>query len=154
YTWWFPIVGRVPYRAYFDESDARQLADELEDDGYDTWVRPAIAFSTLGWFDDPLLSHLLSHDGGLLADVLIHELLHNTIYLPSQVAFNESFATFVGGRGSIAFFAAQGDTHKVERAEASWADELGFSAFLEGFLSELGQAYANGIQPDQRAALF
>jgi len=154
YTWWFPIVGRVPYRSYFDQAAAHALADELNGAGYDTWVRPAIAFSTLGWFDDPLLSNLLRYDEVQLTDVILHELLHNTIYLPSQTMFNESFATFVGGRGAIAFFAAAGDTAHRERAEAAWADELTFSDFLGGFLDELTEAYANGLPLDRRAAFF
>jgi predicted aminopeptidase len=154
YTWWFPIVGDVPYRGYFDKADADALASELEQQGYDTSVRPSVAFSTLGWFDDPLLSTVLRADANRLADTVIHELLHNTIYVAGHAAFNESFATFVGHRGAVAFFAAQGDTVRAEIAVARWTDALSFSAFLGRFIERLETAYAAGITADARTALF
>jgi len=154
YTWWFPIVGRVPYRAYFDVADANALAADLERQGYDTYVRPAVAFSTLGWFDDPLLSTLLRYDDERLVETIIHELLHNTIYVPGQTAFNESFASFVGHRGSAQFFLARTDPQPAARAAARWADALTYSAFLAQLIAELQTAYAAGITPEQRAALF
>ncbi len=106
YTWWFPIVGRVPYRGFFDESDALAEAATLEADGLDTMVRPAIAFSSLGFFDDPLLTNLLKLDRVELAGVLIHELFHRTYYLASDAMFDESAANYVGSAGAVAFFAA------------------------------------------------
>lgn len=154
YTWWFPIVGRVPYRAYFDVADANALAADLEAEGYDTYVRPAVAFSTLGWFDDPLLSTLLRYDDERLVETIIHELLHNTIYLSGQTAFNESFATFVGQRGAGQFFLARADAERAQRSAARWADALTYSAFLGQLIAALERAYATGITADQRAALF
>jgi len=154
YTWWFPIVGRVPYRAYFARADADALAADLEREGYDTYVRPAVAFSTLGWFDDPLLSTLLRYDEERLAETIIHELLHSTIYLPGQAAFNESFATFVGHRGAEQFFRARGDTQRADQAAARWADALTFSTFLADVVARLEAAYASGIDPAARTALF
>lgn len=154
HTWWFPIVGRVPYRGYFDEKDAMALAASLERDGYDTSVRSAVAFSTLGWFDDPLLSNLLRLDEVQLVRVILHELLHNTLYVPGHGSFNESLASFVGARGAASFFAARGDTEKARDAELQWADALTFSAFLETSLPELRAAYEKGIDRAQRAALL
>ena len=106
YTWWFPIVGRVPYRGYFDKSDALAEAASLEAQGLDTMVRPSIAFSSLGFFDDPLLTNLLKVDRVELAGVLIHELFHRTYYLASDAMFDESAANYVGSAGAVAFFAA------------------------------------------------
>lgn len=154
YTWWFPIVGRVPYRGYFDRADAECLAAEMEREGYDTYVRPSVAFSTLGWFDDPLLSNLLRYEPAALADVVIHELLHNTIYLAGHTAFNETFANFVGGRGAISFFEKQGETGLADRARARFADTLTFAHFLDGLVTRLEEAYASGIDRDRRAKLF
>jgi predicted aminopeptidase len=154
YTWWFPIVGDIPYRAYFDPADAEALAAELEWDGYDTYVRPAAAFSTLGWFDDPLLSTLLRFDQERLAETIIHELLHNTIYLSGETAFNESFANFVGHRGAERFFTQRGDAARAAVCAARWADELTFSAFLGDAIARLEEAYARGIDASGRSALF
>ena len=106
YTWWFPIVGRVPYRGYFDESNATAEAEALEAQGLDTMVRPAVTFSSLGFFSDPLLSNLLKLDRVELAGVIIHELFHRTYYLAGDAMFDESAANYVGSAGAVAFFAA------------------------------------------------
>ena len=84
YTWWFPVIGRVAYKGYFHQSEAKLEAQRLEAQGYDTYIRPALAFSTLGWFSDPLLPHLLKYDGETLANIIIHELFHTTFYLKGQ----------------------------------------------------------------------
>jgi predicted aminopeptidase len=154
YTWWFPIVGRVPYRGFFDKADADALAMHLEHEGYDAIVRPAVAFSTLGWFDDPLLSHLLRFDEVMLAEIIIHELLHNTIYVAGQTRFNESFAAFVGFAGAADFYARRGDETRAQRARELWADEVQFSRFLDAFIAELSVAYATGLDDAERARRF
>jgi predicted aminopeptidase len=154
YTWWFPIAGRVPYRGYFDVEKAQALAQQLEGEGYDTYVRPSIAFSTLGWFDDPLLSNLLRHDSLRLAEVILHELLHNTTYVGGHASFNESFATFVGWRGTVAFFTARGDLERARRAEAAWQDAITFSRTLANVIAQLERAYADGAGRGDRTALF
>ena len=99
YTWWFPIVGRIPYRGYFNKDHADAEAAEMEQRGYDTMVRPAVAFSSLGFFNDPLLSNLLRLAGVELAGVIIHELFHRTYFLASDVMFDESAATLRRQRG-------------------------------------------------------
>src|SRR5438034_11035975 len=77
YTWWFLVVGRVPYKGYFSKEDAQAEIDRLTAQGYDTNLRTSAAFSTLGWFDDPLLSHLLRYDRAILSEIVFHELFHN-----------------------------------------------------------------------------
>lgn len=156
YTWWFPFVGRMPYKGYFSEADARAEARDLEGDGYDTMVVPVAAFSTLGWFDDPLLSNLLRHDDVTLANIVLHELTHNTWYAPGQAFFNESFANFVGGRGAIEFFAGLdgSEAPRTRQARALWHDDVVYSEFLAQLTGRLSREYAAGITLEQRAAIF
>jgi predicted aminopeptidase len=132
YTWWFPIVGSVPYRGYFDESDATAEAAALEAQGLDTMVRPAVAFSSLGFFDDPLLTNLLELNRVELAGVIIHELFHRTYYLASDAMFDESAANYVGSAGAVAFFAAtDGESAPSTIAARGILDsDLKFARFL------------------------
>jgi predicted aminopeptidase len=153
-TWWFPVVGRVPYRGYFDEADARDFAAELEREGDDTMVRPAVAFSTLGWFDDPLLSTMLRDDETELAETLIHELTHATRYVPGQVAFNESLAMFVGLCGAERFFRDRGESERAALVADRWADAQTFSAALAEVVARLQTAYRQPIDEPARQALF
>jgi len=154
YTWWFPIVGDVPYRGYFEAADANALAGRMERDGYDTLVRPAVAFSTLGWFNDPLPSSLLRDDASRLAETVIHELTHNTLYVPGQAAFNESFATFVGLRGAELFFVQRAEAARATRVTARAVDAQTFATFLDGAIARLDAAYRQGIDEPTRQALF
>ena len=142
-TWWFPIVGSVPYKGYFSLEDAREAQLELEEDGFDTFIRPTSAFSTLGWFNDPLLSTLLRYPDVPLVSTVIHEILHNTIYVPGQTAFNESFANFVGDRGAIALFCGMDgpDSERCRRARDEWADNLAFAGYLNSLVAELDVLY-------------
>ena len=150
YTWWFPVVGRVPYKGFFDLDAARQARDDLVARGFDAYVRPASAFSTLGWFNDPLLSTTLRQDSLDLVNTVIHELTHNTFYAPGEAVFNESFANFVGARGAAWFFRAQGDSAGAELTEARWADEKWMGRFWRDLYDELDSAFA--AHPDDRQA--
>ena len=144
-TWWFPIIGRVPYKGYFNGNDAIKEQRKLEEDGFDTFLRPTAAFSTLGWFADPLLSSLLRLDEVDLVETVLHELSHNHLFVKGQIRFNESFATFVGRAGAIEFFCnRQGggsDTVKCLRAQARWRDHQRFEGFIEGLVEELEVVY-------------
>ncbi|HEU4642690.1 MAG TPA: aminopeptidase [Gemmatimonadaceae bacterium] len=150
YTWWFPIVGSVPYKGFFDPRDAFDEARALQRRGLDTYVRPASAFSTLGWFDDPLVSTTLEEDSVGLANTVIHELTHNTFYAPGQAVFNESFANFVGAHGATWFFRARGDTARVRESERDWALEKLMGGFWSSIYDALDSAFA--AHPDSKAA--
>ncbi|HEX5832160.1 MAG TPA: aminopeptidase, partial [Gemmatimonadaceae bacterium] len=141
-SWWFPIVGRVPYKGFFDPALARREAADLEEQGLDTYLRPASAFSTLGWFNDPILPTTLRLDSLDLTDTVIHELLHNTFYARGQAVFNESFANFVGARGAQWFWRSRGEAGAAAELERRWADELLLGAFWTQTYAALDSAYA------------
>lgn len=150
YTWWFPIVGRVPYKGYFDFGAARREARRFYGDGYDVYLRPSDAFSTLGWFNDPLLSTSLKRDSLDLVNTVIHELTHNTFYAPGNTAFNESFASFVGARGAAAFFRSKAQPMAAARVDAAWEDEKMLGDFWAALARTLDSAYA--AHPESRDA--
>ncbi|HEX2201670.1 MAG TPA: aminopeptidase [Longimicrobium sp.] len=155
-TWWFPIVGSVPYRGYFELDDAEAAARKLQRQGLDTYLRPTAAFSTLGWFNDPLLSTLLRYDEVSLANTVIHEILHNTYYASGQAVFNESFANFVGGRGAIEFFCRRDgpESPRCRRATAAWEDDLLFGAFLSSLVDDLRALYGRtDVTSEQKVAM-
>ena len=145
---------------YLDAAAAKQEAQRLEAKGYDTYIRTAMAFSTLGWFSDPLLPHLLGYDQETLANIIIHELFHSTFYLPGKTALNESLANFAGHRGAIAFFAKEQESKAAatQHAEATWESELAISNFLAEAAERLNALYASPVSEAeklrQRAVLF
>lgn len=141
YTWWFPVVGRVPYKGYFDFAAAKDAAKQLDARGFDVYLRPSPAFSTLGWFNDPLLSTSLRADTLDLANTVIHELTHNTFYAPGSAVFNESFANFVGARGSAWFFRSRGSPKAADEADARWADEKILSRFWATLYHRVDSAF-------------
>jgi predicted aminopeptidase len=150
YTWWFPIVGRVPYKGYFDFDAARRAAKDLAANGFDVYVRPSDAFSTLGFFNDPLLNTTLKGDSLALANTVIHELTHNTFYAAGQAPFNESFAMFVGARGAAAFFRSRGQEAAAAKLDAEWEDDKLLARFWSRVIKSLDSAYA--AHPADKAA--
>ncbi|HWZ60932.1 MAG TPA: aminopeptidase, partial [Gemmatimonadaceae bacterium] len=150
YTWWFPIVGEVPYKGFFDFGAGERAAKQLRDEGFDVYLRPSPAFSTLGFFNDPVLSTSLAADSVFLANTVIHELTHNTFYPSGQAVFNESFANFVGSRGAAAFFRARGDSGAAALADARWADDTVLGGFWAQVYTTLDSAFR--AHPASRAA--
>ena len=98
-AWWYPFVGRLKYRGYFSESGARRYAASLEKKGWGVYVEGVVAYSTLGWFKDPLLNTFITEPDSDLAEILFHELAHQRIFIGGDTDFNEAFATAVGEEG-------------------------------------------------------
>jgi len=155
YTWWFLIVGNVPYKGYFSKADAEAEIERLKAEGYDTNLRTSAAFSTLGWFDDPLLSHLLKYDKVGLAEIVFHELFHNTLYLAGQGAFNESAANFIGHRSAVDFFRATFGADSAEhlRALQWWNEEREFGAFVAEVVRDLAELYKSELSRQDKLRL-
>jgi len=104
--WKFPLLGNVSYKGFFDYRKGKREEQQLKQLGFDTDFDEVSAWSTLGWFQDPVLSGMLKRDAGSLAELIIHEMTHGTIYLKSSVEFNENFANMVGEEGAIRFLYA------------------------------------------------
>ncbi|HKS07057.1 MAG TPA: aminopeptidase [Gemmatimonadaceae bacterium] len=140
-TWSWPIVGTVPYKGFFNFDAARKEQAKYERDGFDTDLRPSAAFSTLGWFNDPLLSTTLRADSTWLVETVIHELLHNTVWIKDDVTFNESFASFVGRHGAASFFRARGDSTLIARMQRARETSRALAVFYAHVYAELDSAF-------------
>lgn len=153
YTWWFPVVGRVPYKGYFDFSEARRQERALYNRGFDTRLGAVSAFSTLGWFNDPLLPSTLRVDSLSVANTVIHELTHNTYYAPGGAVFNESFANFVGAHGAERFFMSRGEPAAAAEVAARWDDEKVLGRFWASLYAEIDSVFKAhpGDEPQQVA---
>lgn len=111
--WDFPVIGSVPYKGYFNKEKAFKERDALLADGWDVSIRNPGGWSTLGWFTDPILSGMLKRSEGDLASLIIHEMVHSTIYVKDSADFNENLASFIGDRGAELFLLRTlGDTSK------------------------------------------
>ncbi|WP_370089128.1 aminopeptidase [Ekhidna sp.] len=102
-TWGFPLLGSFPYKGFFDLELAKEEMEKLKSEGYDARIRPVGGWSTLGWTKDPILSNMLERPEGALAELIIHELTHSTLFVKDNVEFNENLASFIGERGAILF---------------------------------------------------
>jgi predicted aminopeptidase len=120
---WYPIVGEVPYKGFFDAARAEAEAARLRERGLDTCLVPVPAYSTLGWFADPVATPLLRRGQGPLTETLLHELVHATVFVPDDADWNEGVATFLGQEGSVRFFAARDGDGAAAAERRRIADE-------------------------------
>ena len=156
--WCFPVAGCVAYRGYFHEHAARDFALELETRGFDVAVNGVPAYSTLGKFDDPVLSSMLRYDDEALAATIFHELAHQLLYVRDDSEFNEAFATTVEDAGLERWLAHQGKQQRMQKSHAEQADEQAFLDLLARYRAELVTLYASDAAPvamrAQKAAVF
>ena len=153
-TWTFPIFGTFKYLGFFEREQASDLADRLRDGGLDVYVREVDAYSLLGHIPDPVRSPMLERDESQLVDVLIHELLHNTIWKPGDTDFNESLAVFVGRAGALCFFEEEygPDSEQAVRALESYEDSDAFVRFVYDLIIELEGLYGSDLSREEKIA--
>ena len=148
--WWFPIVGTVPYLGFFSEEDADKRVAGLQARGLDVHKRTAGAYSTLGWFNDPILPGMLEWSESRLSNTLIHELAHVTLWIPGSVAFNESFASFVGDIGAERYLESTygADSDRVRAELDRVHDRRVFRLLLTELYRDLDAVYTDDAMPD------
>jgi predicted aminopeptidase len=155
-TWWFPIVGRIAYRGYFDPERAKSFADGLRAEGLDVYVRPAELYSTLGYFDDPFPRSGLLWSPVDLADTGIHELVHETIFVAGDSAYDEALASFIAERATLELFRDQ--PALADEALRVFADRQTFANLIDALARELEALYAHTASREdalrERQAVF
>jgi len=140
--WCFPVAGCVSYRGYFHRRGAERFAERLAADGLDVTIRGATAYSTLGWFADPVLDTFFTGADWQVAALLFHELAHQVAYAADDTAFNESFATSVEQLGLDRWLAARGDPREAGAVVTARREERELTALLLAARAELAALYA------------
>jgi predicted aminopeptidase len=142
-TWHYPFVGSLAYRGYFSEKDARECGDRLAKKGFDVYVDGVDAYSTLGWFKDPLLSTFIDTSEPELAELLFHELGHKRLFAGGDTDFNEAFATTVGQEGARRWLRSKCETKLLETYEQTLARDNEFVHLIMSTRERLGRLYAD-----------
>lgn len=139
YQWSYPLMGKMPYKGYFNEDDARTEEKELQKENLDTYMRGVSAYSTLGWFNDPLLSSMLRYEDYDLVNTVIHETVHATLYIKHAADFNERLATFLGNKGAELFYLKKEgpDSATLKKIKLENEDNKLFSQFISRELEQL-----------------
>jgi predicted aminopeptidase len=157
-TWWYPMLGRLDYRGFFDERDAAALAAELRAEGLDVQVGGVDAYSTLGWFHDPVLNTFVHAAEVDLAELIFHELTHRRLFRNGETMFNESLANAVAEEGVKRWLRHEGRLAELRTYEARLVRRAEFYRRIETTRSELEKLYASGLPEGEmrqrKAALF
>ena len=148
--WCFPFAGCVGYRGYFSEAEAREYAAALAAEGYDVHVGGVPAYSTIGWFADPVLNTFIHYPEPELARLLFHELAHQLLYVRDDTVFNESFATVVEQIGLDRWLASFGNDADRERVKQLQRFRADFRALIGHARGELAELYAGTGSPEQK----
>ncbi|WP_034299866.1 aminopeptidase [Herbaspirillum sp. RV1423] len=156
--WCFPIAGCVDYRGYYSQQDAQQYADGLVRDGYDVQVLGVPAYSTLGWFNDPVMSTFINYPDGELARLIFHELAHQTVYVKGDSQFNESYATTVEELGLERWLQARHDDKLSVAYKVFAGRKQDFLELLLKYRSQLEADYESDASDadklQRKAAIF
>ncbi|NNM15541.1 MAG: aminopeptidase [Bacteroidia bacterium] len=132
HEWSFPFLGNVPYKGFFDYEKGNEEFEEIKNTGLDAEYSSVSGWSTLGWFGDPLLSKMLKRSEGSLADLIIHELTHGTIYIKNEADYNENLATFIGNKGAVEFL-----SYKYGENSKELSDYLNYQADRKKYVAHI-----------------
>ena len=146
-TWTYPIVGKMDYRGFFHKQDADKLAGELRRDGYDVYIGGVNAYSTLGWFHDPVLNTFVGYTDIQLAETIFHELTHRKVFRRGDTIFNESLASVVAEEGVKRWLQQQGKTGELRKYHALLVRRREFDRDIDLTRRKLEALYASS-QPD------
>jgi predicted aminopeptidase len=149
----FPFAGCVSYRGFFSESEAKRHAENLRKQGYDVYLGGVVAYSTLGWFDDPLLSTFIGFADTQLARLVFHELAHQKVYAKNDTAFNESFAVTVEEEGVRRWLDAEGRGAELDAFRAAQQRRRGFAARVKQTRERLALHYQGNISAEEKRQL-
>jgi predicted aminopeptidase len=151
-TWWFPVAGRMPYLGFFNLESARSKRDALLRKDLDVMIGRADAYSTLGWFKDPVTLNLLEGSTNNLVETILHEMTHTTLYVKGQGAFNEGLANLIGKVGAIAFLQkSYGPSHPLTlEAEMILEDERLFATFMDTLIERLEILYDSSFPYNEK----
>ena len=150
-TWWYPIVGSLEYRGFFSERDARECARRMRAKGLDVHVDGVEAYSTLGWFEDPILSTFVDLEEPELAEVIFHELGHQRVFARADTDFNEAFATTVGQEGARRWLLSNGDTNLCARYVLSLGRNDQFVRLIMNARQRLETVYGDTLDTEGEA---
>ncbi|MFH1137669.1 MAG: aminopeptidase [Pseudomonadota bacterium] len=150
YLWWYPLVGRLSYRGYFSQAAATDHADMLRKQGYDVYVGGVPAYSTLGWFDDPVFSSFIRWPEADLADLIFHESAHRLLFVAGDTAFNEGFAVTVGLEGARRWLAAAGRPEDFEKFQQRQVFHRAFVDLVLEYRQRLGLLYAERSPAEEK----
>ena len=150
-TWWYPIVGSLEYRGFFSERDARECARRMRAKGLDVHVDGVEAYSTLGWFEDPILSTFVDLEEPELAEVIFHELGHQRVFARADTDFNEAFATTVGQEGARRWLLSNGDTNLCARYVLSLGRNDQFVRLIMNARQRLETVYGDTLDKEGEA---
>lgn len=144
YLWNFPFIGKAPYKGFYSEEKAHTEANELKKKNLDTSVRGVSAYSTLGKMTDPLLSSMLNYKEHTLVNIIIHELVHTTVFIKNNIDFNERLAVFVANKGTEQFYLEREgpDSATLRVIQNENEDDRLFSDFMTAEIGELKNWYA------------
>lgn len=158
HAWCFPVAGCVSYRGYYSQQAAQEFASQLRQQGQDVQVSGVPAYSTLGWFNDPLISSFIHYPESELARLMFHELSHQVLYVAGDTRFNESFASTVEEAGLQRWMAQRGDPRLSQAWATAKTRRQEFLALLWNTRQKLEATYAGDATPEikrqQKAALF